>query len=193
TQWRELLLALKELQDAGIHFLIESFGPFGQPQHGCHRDFSLENIFACYKVGLGTGYTTVPTGGPLKNTFASEASALYYTLAHKAVPDLPLFTNGKRIDELWTPEHKRALADYNRLHLRMYKRILQEHGQSVLWHDQQGKHATLWNFAERRVRLPGRVRDLTASRDLPRADRYRLEAGHTYGITGAALRAFAQA
>ena len=48
TVWRGVLTALKELQDAGLHFMIESFGPFGEVQHGCPRSYGLDNLFACY-------------------------------------------------------------------------------------------------------------------------------------------------
>ena len=61
TQWRQLLGTIKELQDAAVHFLIESFGPFGQTQHGCPKSYNEENLFACYKIGLGTGSTTIPS------------------------------------------------------------------------------------------------------------------------------------
>ena len=53
TMWRELLGAFKELQDAGVHFKIESFGPFGCVMHGCPTSYGIDKIFACYKIGLG--------------------------------------------------------------------------------------------------------------------------------------------
>ena len=187
TQWRELLHAFKELQDAGVGFLIESFGPFGQPQHGCPRSYNVENIFACYKVGMGTGYTTVPTGEDTSIKQADEVSRLYFILAHMTDPGLPLFIQEQRIDTLWTDAHKRALADYNTQRSAMYKRFLQEDGNSVLWHDETGKRATLWNFADRTVALPGSVTDLTTGEALPESASYPLLACHTYGISGPQL------
>lgn len=187
TMWRELLQAMKELQDAGVHFLIESFGPFGQVQHGCPSSYNVENLFACYKIGLGNDYTTMPTNVPVKDTTPGNAALLFYILAHKASLALPLFVKGERIDKVWTPEQKRVLADYHKLQAQMHRRFLQADGQSVLWHDATGKRATLWNFVERTVALPGRVTDATTGRELPRAEKYRLEANHAYVIRAAAL------
>lgn len=181
TQWRGLLAAFKELQDAGIHFLIESFGPFGSPQHGCPAAYAEpQNIFACYKITAGFGYTTIPTTDPIQ--IDQSVGTLYRFFAHMASPSFGLFQNGVRIDRIWTERHKRVLADYNENYPHMHKRFLQEDGLGVLWHDAEGKRATLWNFAERDVALPGRVRDLTAGQDLPPSSTYRLLPWHTYVI-----------
>jgi len=182
TQWRGLLAAVKELQDAGIHFLIESFGPFGSPQHGCPTAYALpENLFACYKVTGGFGYTTIPTASPAE--IEQDILTLYRFFAHMASPSFGLFHKGVRLDRIWTERHKQVLADYNANQPHMHRRFLQEDGQGVLWHDRDGKRATFWNFADRRVSLPGRVRDLTAGHDLPPAESYRLQPCHTYAIS----------
>jgi hypothetical protein len=187
TMWRGTLAAFKELQDAGVNFLIESFGPFGQPQHGCPKDYNVENIFACYKVGLGTGYTTIPTGIDTSEKRPKDASVLYFCLAHMTDPGIPLFIQGQRIDTLWGDEHKRALADYHAHRAQMCRRFLQEDGQAVLWHNADGTRATLWNFATREVALPGTVTDLTTGEALPAAGAYTLQAFHTYAVAGAPL------
>jgi hypothetical protein len=182
TQWRGLLAAFKELQDAGVHFLIESFGPFGSPQHGCPTSYALpESLFACYKVTGGFGYTTIPTGSPAE--IEQAVGTLYRFFAHMASPSFGLFCNGVRIDKIWTERHKRVLADYNENLPHMHKRFLQEDGQGVLWHDAKGERATLWNFANRDVALPGRVRELTTGQDLPPAEAHSLRACCTYGVT----------
>jgi hypothetical protein len=186
TQWRELVRAFKELQDDGIAFLIESFGPFGSPQHGCPAAYAEpENLFALYKVTGGIGYTTVPTG----NVRAQDGNLglLYRFFAHMASPSFSLFENGERIDRRWTAAHRQCLADYNSNSEHMHKRFMQEDGLGVLWHDRAAKRATFWNFADRSLKLPGKVRDLTAGQDLPRATSYRLKACHTYAITGVRL------
>jgi hypothetical protein len=186
TQWRGLLAAFKELQDAGLHFLIESFGPFGSPQHGCPAAYAEPgSLFALYKVTGGLGYTTVPTGPAAPADRPLET--LYRFFAHGASPSFGLFDGGARIDKVWTAAHKRALADYNENQQYMHKRFLQEGRGSVLWHDPGGRRATLWNFAAREVRLPGRVTDLTAGADLAATGKYRLEACHTYAITDTEL------
>ena len=67
----------------------------------------------------------------------------------------------------------------------MHRRLLQEDGQSVLWHDEAARVATLWNFADREAALPGDVRDVTAARDLPRAKS--ALSNHTYTVAAPAL------
>jgi hypothetical protein len=64
----------------------------------------------------------------------------------------------------------------------MYRRYLQEDGQGVLWHDRSGGIATLWNFVEREVQLPGKVRDVTDGEDLMDSKSYTLQPCHTYRI-----------
>lgn len=183
TMWRKLLEAFRELQKADVHFLIESFGPFGQPQHGHPSSYNFETIFAAYRVGLGNDYSTVPTGAALKDVTPKSAAGVYYALAHMAFGGVPLFENGKRIDQVWTTEHKLALADYHAALPHLYRREIQEDGLGVLWRDQTGKRQTLFNFKARTLLLPGKVMDLTTGRKLPKADSYELEASHTYTIT----------
>jgi len=185
TMWRECLATVKELQDAGVHFLIESFGPFGQPQHGCPQSYAIDRCWVCYKIGLGNDYTTVPVGPAHEDPRAGEAAGLYYVLAHMTCPPMPLFADGTRIDARWTDAHKQALRDYHASREHMARRYLQEDGKAVVWHDAEGTRATIWNFETRAVALPGRVTDLTAGRDLPAAETYRLEACHTYAVEGA--------
>jgi len=187
TIWRGVLAAFKELQDADVHFLIESFGPFGQPQHGCPTDYNVENIFACYKVGLGTGYTTIPTGLDVAEKRPKDAAVLYFSLAHMTDPGIPLFIDGQRIDTLWGDEHRQAIADYNTNRPFMNRRFLQDDGQAVLWHDAAGVRATIWNFVARPVTLPGTVTDLTTGETLPSATSYALRAYHTYAVEHAPL------
>ncbi len=187
TMWRGLLQAFKQLQDAGVHFSIESFGPFGCPQHGHPSSYNFSTIFACYRVGLGNDYTTVPTGTALKDVTPKSAAGVYYALSHMAYRGMPLFEDGKRIDQVWTAEHKQALADYHAMLPDMHRRYLQEDGLSVIWHDEKGKKATVFNFKKRSVSLTGEVFDVTAKRKLPKAERYELEASHTYTIIGGKL------
>lgn len=183
TMWRELLGAFKELQDYGISFLIESFGPFGEVQHGCPKSYNMENLFACYKVGMGTGYTTVPTGADTHIRQADDALKFYTVLAHMTRPTTPLFIEGVRIDHLLGEQHRRALRDYYECLPYLHRRYLQEDSEAVLWHDSSDTRATLWNFVAREAMLPGRVCDVTTGEDLPRAAKYSLRACHTYTLT----------
>ncbi len=185
TQWRGTLQGMKALQDAGVHFLIESFGPFGVPMHGCPLEFAKpENLFTLYKVSAQLNYTTIPTTSV---ETIDDAALVYRFYAHMATHIPFLFWEGKRLDAIWGEGHKRALADYHANMPHMKTRYLQEDGLSVLWHDGDGTRATLWNFTERTVTLDGAVTDATTGVALPAAATYALQACHTYVITGAML------
>jgi len=187
TMWRALLDSFKQLQDAGIHFHVESFGPFGAPQHGHPSSYNLDTVFICYKVGLGNDYTTIPTQHALKDMTPTGADGVYYALAHMAYRTIPLFENKVRIDKVWINAHKRALADYHVALPFMHRRFLQEDGCAVVWHDRESKHAVVWNFVDRTVELPGQVVDMSYDNKLQTADAYALQAGHTYMISGCEL------
>jgi hypothetical protein len=171
-----------------VHFLIESFGPFGTPQHGHPSSYNFDSIFICYRVGLGNDYSTVPTGHALFAGHADDSGALYYALAHKPLGNLDLWRGSDekrvRIDAWWTDAHKRALQDYHENHEQMTTRYLQEDGAGVLWHDAAGTRATLWNFVAREVVLPGKVCDVTTGEALAPQKKYSLHACHTYALTG---------
>lgn len=183
TMWRGLLQAVKELQDAGVHFLIESFGPFGTPQHGHPASYNFDSIFICYRVGLGNGYSTIPTGNPLYTGHPEDAQALYYTLAHMAGGAVELFKDGIRRDQIWGAGHRQALRDYHECLPWLKVRYLQEDGAGVLWHDAERKRGTLFNFAPRRLELPGKVQNVTTGEWLAPSAEYHLEARLTYVIT----------
>jgi len=187
TMWKGLLQAFKELRDAGIEMNIESFGPWGAVTHGHPASYDIPNIFACYKVGVGNDYSTVPTGHPLKNVAPTDPAGVYYSLAHMAGCHLPLHENGKRIDEWWTKDHIQALADYHEVLPSLKRRYMQEDGRSVIWHDAARKRATIFNFAGREAALAGKVFDVTGNRALPPAKTYRLEANRTYAVESATL------
>jgi len=188
TMWKGLLETWRRLQQAGLNLEMESFGPWGQVQHGHPSSYDIPNIFACYKVGVGNDYTTVPSDHPLKDMTAEDAAGAYYTLAHMAGAHMPLhFPDGRRIDEVWGAEHRRALADYHAMQPAMNRRYLQEDGKAVLWHDYAGKRATVFNFATRRLALPGKVKDVSTGQSLPLSDSYELLANHTYVLTNTEL------
>ncbi len=188
TMWRESLQAMKELQDAGVEWMIESFGPFGQAGHGHADSYDIDKIFISYLVGLGNNAVTVPVPGMEtdKNT-CHDPAFIYYTLAHKVPCALPLFIDGKRIDEVYGDTHRRILREYHELLPSMHRRYLQEDGQAVLWHNAAATRAVLWNFAARQVALPGQVTDLTTGVALPAATHYALQAMHTYTLTNCTL------
>lgn len=182
TMWRGLVRAFKAMQDAGIHLLMESFGPWAQPMHGHPSSYNMASIFACYRVGMGNDYTTVPGAQAVKRINPRGADGLYYQLAHRACTGIPLHIDGQRIDTVWGQPHRQALADYHAAVPKLGRRHLQEDGSAVLWHDAPGRQATLFNFRARRLALPGKVLDLTTGKALARSAVYPLEAQHTYVI-----------
>ncbi len=187
TMWRSTLEAVRRLQQEGVEFHIESFGPFGRPQHGHPKSYDHSCIFICLGVGLGNDYTTVPSGHPLCESQPDEASAIYYGLAHQAIDGIPLFKDDRRIDQVWGAVHKQALADYHRVLPQLRKRVLQRDGGAVVWHDDLRSTATIFNFTARTVTLAGIVVDVTAGTTLPSATTYRLTPWTTYQVTGHAL------
>lgn len=185
TVWRSGLRALKSLQDSGIGWYIESFGPFGQPQHGHPAEYNPANIHLCYYVGMGNGYTTVPVPGTVSTeNIGHQPQYLFWQLAHKSPIGVPLFIEGKRVDEVYLDEHRRVIREYHERLPQMHRRYLQPDGLGVLWHDAAGKVATLFNFKARTVALPGKVTDLSTGKILPKAKAYKLAATHTYAVTG---------
>src|SRR5262249_28209897 len=154
-----------------IHWRIESFGPWGQPQHGCPRSYSLERCWVSYKIYLGNDYSTVPTLREVYRDPGAEAAAgLFYALAHKAMPHLHLFNpkTKERIDKTWTRAHSQAMQAYRSCHEKMQCRYLQEDGQSVIWKNCDGE-TMVWNFTDRTTALPGNVRELNTNRMLPKS------------------------
>ena len=189
TQWRQLLGAIKELQDAGVRFLIESFGPFGQTQHGCPSRTTWRTSSPATRSASAPARRRsrrTPPDASTGEQHAATAARLYRVLAHMTDVHIPLFVNGERHRP---PLGRRPPPGAARLQAQpphMHRRFLQEDGQSVLWHDEAGRVATLWNFADREAALPGDVRDVTTGRDFPRTRSTRC-ANHTYTVAAADL------
>jgi len=188
THWREALGVMKELQDYGCGWYIESFGPFGQPNHGHPSSYGPGRMFICYYVGLGNDYVTIPVPGcGSDKNIQHTPEFIFYEHAHKAPHGTPLFIEGRRVDEVYGPEHKRVIQEYARLLGDMHTRFLQEDDKSVVWHNQAGTKALVWNFEARDAALPGRVTDVTSGAVLPAAKLYRLAATRVYAVEGATL------
>ena len=188
TSWRASLQVMKELQDAGVEWSIESFGPFGMNIHGHVDSYDVSKIFVCYTVGLGNNYATVPVPGiETEKNVNHTPEYIFYQLAHKCPCTLPLFIDGVRIDEVYGEEHRRILREYHAYLPQMRRRFLQEDGLSVLWHNDEGTQATIWNFTARRVSLPGTVTDLTTGETLPAAECYALRKTHIYAVSDCPL------
>ena len=184
TMWRALLQVISELQQAGHHFMIETFGPFGEVLAGSHTAYGhADNLFACYKMTVNPGYTVIPSSDTQEQY--DEAESLYRFLAHMASPQLNLYQQGKRIDARWTDAHTRALSDFTRSRKMMHRRYLLPDGQAVLWGDDAEDVTTIWNFQTRTVPLPERVYSVSQQTDMSPSNEHRLLAYHTYRVNAA--------
>lgn len=101
TLWRQALASIAELQRAGIEFDGGST-TFLRSLSGGHPAYRLpENAFINYKL-----YMDPPD--PKRLWTPAE---LRVCQENTSVPILPLFINNLRIDQLWTPAHRRELND----------------------------------------------------------------------------------
>ena len=171
TIWRECLQALGELQAAGID--CDGGSPtFVRPLPGGHAGYQRpDNLFINHRL-----YLSPPAGQQLW-----APAELYRAFAHGSVPTLDLFYGSERIDRLWTPTHRAIVGLYRDRRPLLGRRRLVEGG--VEWSDASGRQRTLFTLAAREVALDGEVRDLDSGAVLPRAGRYQLAAGSTYGVT----------
>lgn len=188
TIWRAGLEIMKQLQDAGCGWYIESFGPFGQPGHGHPASYNIQNSFISYYVGLGNGYVTVPVPGvTIKDNMQHEPGFLFFLYAQKVPASLRVFINNTRIDKFYGDEHRRVIREYTQLLDGMHTRFLQEDGQAVIWHNEQRTVAQVWSMVDRRVALPGTVVDVSSGTELPAAQAYDLKASHVYLVKASEL------
>ena len=184
TIWHESLMAMKKMQDEGIEFSIESFGPFGQIGHGHPASYDASAIAFCYHVGMGNDYCTIPVPGVLtdKNT-KHDVGYIYYQLAHKSMVRVPFFIDGVRTDKVYNSEHKLIFNVYTKLlYTEMHKRFMQEDGNSVIYHNKAGDKAYIWNFVQRDAKIDGEVTDMMEGKKLETSDKYTLLPHHTYMI-----------
>lgn len=184
TMWRALLKVISELQHAGHHFMIETFGPFGEVLAGSHADYGhADNLFACYKMTVNPGYTVIPSAD-IEEKY-DEAESLYRFLAHMASPQLNLYQQGKRIDTLWSDAHIRALSDFTRSRALMHRRYLLPDGQAVIWGDEADQVTTIWVFKTRSIQFSERIYNVSQQTEVSSSDENQLLAYHTYRINAA--------
>ena len=68
----------------------------------------------------------------------------------------------------------------------MCTRYLQQDGLAVIWHNAEKTQAIIWNFADRKVKLPGVVTNLSTDEKLTGGE-YNLKANNIYSVTGVEL------
>jgi hypothetical protein len=188
TQWRRLCQMMAAWQKAGLHMLIESLGPWGQPQHGVqgayHRDGS--EVFA-YPCALALGYSVIPVPGA---AVRGEAPPDFYyrLLANQAPTTLNLWVNGPggkrlRIDQAASPLIRQGNLDYRAVLPLMHARTILSGDAGVLWAPARGAKRVLFSYRKQLFpAAPGtRCRDCTSgARSVAGARGLAVEAHHTY-------------
>jgi hypothetical protein len=193
TQWRAAATMMAAWQKAGLHMLIESLGPWGQPQHGVHGNYSAPGCEPlAYRCAVASGQTVIPVSGTSVRMRDEEKLTTYFRLlANMAPPSMPLWIRRKgekpvRIDRSAGAALRIANQAYRRVLPLMHTRTLLPDGLGVSWAPERGKRGVL--FALRSgvlaARKGARYEDLTADAagtcgpgGLP------VEAGHVYVLS----------
>lgn len=159
TQWRQLAEIMAAWQKAGLHMVIESLGPWGQPQHGVQGNYYQAGGALAYQCAVSIGYSVIPA--PATAGAKTEVGPEFYfkLLAHKAPNTLSLWNKApdgsqQRIDHTAAPVVRQANLAYRRLSKRMYTRTILPGEAGVLWTDQAGKVSALYSFGGGAIQVP---------------------------------------
>ena len=172
TQWRALCKIMAAWQKAGLHMLIESLGPWGQPQHGVqgHYDEPGSEPLA-YQCACSIGYSVIPAPATAKAKASAKGPDTYYRfLANKAPSTLSLWVgkgaDGKplRIDQSAAPIIRQANLEYRQVLPLMHTRTLLADGLGVFWEPRKGAKRAVFAFRKGTLPLPAGTPcvDLTA-------------------------------
>ncbi len=170
TIWRQCLLALAELQRAGID--CDGGSPaFVRPLPGGHDGYgAAENAFINHRLYVAPSDSRrLWTPGELRRWFAQGV-----------VPTLDLRIGGQRIDRLWTPDHRRELDLFRRLRGGMHRRTLIDGG--VRWRNAVGRQTLIFAFEPLTLEIDGQAIDQITGSVLPAAHGRRLAAGDVISI-----------
>jgi len=191
SQWRQLAKIMAALQKAGVHMLIESLGPWGQPQHGVQGAYNRPGSEPlAYQCSACTGYSAIPIPGA-KQSEMNGPEVYYRLLANKAPMTLNLFINdpktGKpaRLDRLAQPLLRQANMDYRTVLPRMHTRTILPGNAGVLWKPARGKSSALFSYKRQRLPLARNTKytDLkTGKAGVVGSKGLAAEAFHTYAL-----------
>ncbi len=190
TMWRQLAEIMAFWQQAGIHMLIESLGPWGQPQHGVQGNYTLAGGALAYQCAVNTGYSVIPTPETSAGKVKVGPEFYFRLLAHKAPSTLNLWHNdgsgaNRRLDQLADPLLRAGNLAYRVILPRLHTRTILHGDAGVLWQDRRGRTSALFSFAAGRVPVSGAAayRDLmTGRRGAIDADGLHAEAWHVYEL-----------
>jgi hypothetical protein len=145
TQWRQCAEILAAWQQAGMHMLIESLGPWGQPQHGVQGNFRAAGGALAYQCAVNIGYSVIPS----PDTAAGEAVGpefYFRLLSHKAPSTLGLWVDGQRIDTVASPLIRTTNLAYRSVLPGMHTRTLLHDDAGALWHDRAGIARAFYSY-----------------------------------------------
>lgn len=191
TMWRQLAEIMASWQKAGVHMLIESLGPWGQPQHGVMGNYRLAGCALAYQCAVNIGYSTIPT--PDSNTGKVVLGEEYYfrMLANKAPSTLNLWfkdANGERqrIDKGANPLLRSVNIAYRQVLPRMHTRTILHDDAGVKWQDKAGNSSVLFSYTAAKFpfAIGSKYHDLTNGESGVINDTMTTEPWHVYEITG---------
>jgi len=157
TQWRRLAQMTAKWQKAGLHMLIESLGPWGQPQHGVQGAYNAPGSEPlAYQCSVNVGYSIIPTNNTSSGKKVKRGPEYYYEmLAYKSPGTQNLYhkIDGKDVSfhKVAAPIIKQANFDYRAVYLYMHTRTLLKNGKGVMWDSQDKKTQVLFSFKSHSV------------------------------------------
>jgi hypothetical protein len=170
--------------------LIESLGPWGQPQHGVQGAYDQPGAEAlAYQCAVSIGYSVIPAPPRPGRQAVKRGPDLYYRLvANKAPSTLNLWTTSPgqkqaRLDRVADPIVRRANLDYRAVRELMHTRTLLPGDAGVLWEAARDRRRVLFSYKQQAVPLPAGTRVLdqsTGARSLVGPRGLAAEAFHTY-------------
>ncbi len=194
TQWREAAAIMAAWQKAGLHMLIESLGPWGQPQHGVQGDYaSPGSAPLAYRCSVASGQTVIPipdgARGAGKN---GDLRAYFRLLANMAPPTMPLWMKrprreAVRIDHALAAGLRTANRAYRQVLPLMHTRTLLADGLGVSWAPERGARRVLFALKSGVLAAGrgGQYSDLTSdTRGACPAHGLPVKAGHVYVLRG---------
>jgi hypothetical protein len=189
TMWRQLAEIMAYWQQSGVHMLIESLGPWGQPQHGVQGNYRAAGGAMAYQCAVNIGYSVIPT--PDTSTGKEEVGPEFYfrLLAHKAPSTLSLWVNdadGKRarIDQVASPLLRAANLAYRAVQPRMHTRTILHDDAGVKWQDRQGNLSVIYTFKPGQIALPADTAYRNVLTDAKGTGSINAEAWQVYEIMG---------